>query len=273
MLAPMAAGKLTESAPDVDRVVADLGTLGVAVVEGALDADEVASLRAALDPLIADTPQGRNPFEGFETRRLYSPLAKTRALDDLVLTDWVGTVLDRVIGPHTLSSIIGIDIGPGEVAQELHYDAAAYPLARSHGEVVVNVMWALDDFTDQNGATLLYPESHLWSDGHPPPGAAPLQATMQAGSALLWTGRVVHGGGANLTGRPRLGLVTEYVAGWLRPHENIQASIPVEVARTMPPRLQELIGYHLYPAYLGYVDGRHPRRVLDSLPTDGAGER
>ncbi len=221
MLAPMAAGKLTESAPDVDRVVADLGTQGVAVVEGALDADEVASLRAALDPLIADTPQGRNPFEGF----------------------------DRVIGPHTLSSIIGIDIGPGEVAQELHYDAAAYPLARSHGEVVVNVMWALDDFTDQNGATLLYPGSHLWSDGHPPPGAAPLQATMQAGSALLWTGRVVHG--ANLTGRPRLGLVTEYVAGWLRPHENIQASIPVEVARTMPPRLQELIGYHLYPAYLG----------------------
>ena len=85
---------------------------------------------------------------------------------------------------------------------------------------------------------------------------------MPAGSVLVWTGRVLHGGGANHTDRYRLGLVVEYVAGWLRTHENIQASIPVELARTLPPRLQELIGYHLYPDFLGYVDGRHPRKVL-----------
>ena len=89
-----------------------------------------------------------------------------------------------------------------------------------------------------------------------------VQAIMPAGSVLVWTGRVLHGGGANHTDRYRLGLVVEYVAGWLRTHENIQASIPIELARTLPPRLQELIGYHLYPDFLGYVDGRHPRKVL-----------
>ena len=36
----------------------------------------------------------------------------------------------------------------------------------------------------------------------------------------------------------------------------------VEVMRTLPPRLQELLGYNIFPPFLGYVDGRHPRRVL-----------
>jgi hypothetical protein len=250
------------TAIDVPELLAELDRNGYAIREGVLDGGEVARLRAVLDPLAEVTPMGRNPFEGYRTRRVYSPLAKTRALDELVLSPWIEQLADGLIGPHTLSSIIGIDIGPGEVAQEIHFDAAAYPLARSHGEVVFNTMWALDDFTADNGATVLYPGSNHWPDGHIPAGAEPVQAVMPAGSVLVWTGRTLHGGGANHTDRFRLGLVVEYVAGWLRTHENIQASMPVEVARELPPRLQELIGYHLYPDFLGYVDGRHPRKVL-----------
>jgi ectoine hydroxylase-related dioxygenase (phytanoyl-CoA dioxygenase family) len=247
---------------DVADVVEELDRNGFAIVEGVLGAEEVDRLREALDPLVAATPTGRNPFEGYRTRRLYSPLAKTRALDDLVLSPWLERLARALIGPHTLSSIIGVDIGPGEVAQEVHFDAAAYPLPRTHREVVFNTMWALDDFTADNGATALYPGSNHWLDASPPAGAEPVQAVMPAGSVLIWPGKTLHGGGANRTDRWRLGLIVEFVAGWLRTHENVQASIPTDVARQLPPRLQELIGYHLYPDFLGFVDGRHPRKVL-----------
>ena len=231
---------------------------------------DMAELREALDPILEQTPTGPNPFEGFHTKRIYSPLAKTRALDDVVLSPWLEQLSDGLIGPHTLSSIIGIQIGPGEVAQPVHYDAAAYPLPRNHREVVFNTMWALDDFTAENGATVLYPGSNRSLEAGPAADAEPVQAVMPAGSVLIWPGKTFHGGGANHTDRSRLGLVIEFVAGWLRTHENIQASISTELAREMPPRLQELIGYHLYPDFLGFVDGRHPRKVLNrpALPAE-----
>lgn len=247
---------------DIPALMEDLDRDGYAVRESVLDAPEVAALRRALDPLLDETPTGRNPFEGFHTKRVYSPLAKTRALDGLVLSPWVDELGDALIGPHTLSSIIAIQIGPEEVAQAIHHDDGVYPLPHPHDEVVFTTMWALDDFTAANGATVLFPGSHRWNGRDHSADARPVQAVMPAGSVLVWRGSVSHGGGPNRTDRWRLGLVIEYVAGWLRSHENVQASIPTDVARKLPARLQELIGYHLHPPYLGFVDGRHPRKVL-----------
>jgi ectoine hydroxylase-related dioxygenase (phytanoyl-CoA dioxygenase family) len=73
---------------------------------------------------------------------------------------------------------------------------------------------------------------------------------------------VCHGGGANNTDTPRLGVILEYVAGWLRPQENHILAVPKEVVRGLPERLQELLGYNIAPPFIGYVDGRHPRKVL-----------
>ena len=117
---------------DVAALVGELQTDGYAVRPGVLGRSEVAALRSVLDPILAVTPTGRNPFEGYRTKRIYSPLAKTRVLDELVLSPWLEELARALIGPHTLSSLIGVQIGPGEVAQEIHYDAAAYPLPRSH---------------------------------------------------------------------------------------------------------------------------------------------
>ena len=246
---------------NVAALLEDVEVDGYAIRERVLDAAQVAAVRGALDPILAETPTGRNPFEGYHTKRLYSPLAKTRVLDEVLQSPWLEQFAARLIGPHTLSSIIGVQIGPGEVAQEIHYDAAAYPLPRSNPEVVFTTMWALDDFTVDNGATVIHPGSNRWPDATPPRSGS-IQAVMPAGSVLIWTGKTLHGGGANHTGAWRFGLIIEFVAGWLRTHENIQASIPTELARQMPPRLQELVGYHLYPDFLGFVDGRHPRKVL-----------
>jgi ectoine hydroxylase-related dioxygenase (phytanoyl-CoA dioxygenase family) len=91
---------------------------------------------------------------------------------------------------------------------------------------------------------------------------------MSAGSVLFYPGTLWHGGGANTTDRPRLGVILEYAASWLRAQETHLLAVPPDVVATLPPRLQELLGYNIYPPFVGYVDGRHPRRTLDTL---GAG--
>ena len=60
----------------------------------------------------------------------------------------------------------------------------------------------------------------------------------------------------------RLGVVLEYAVSWLRPQENLGLTYPPELARGLPARLQELVGYNLYPPFLGYVDGKHPAELL-----------
>src|SRR5947209_8149887 len=140
------------------RVLADLDRDGYAVVESLLSADEAAAVRTGLRAVLDATPIGRNDFEGFSTRRIYALFAKTRAFDALALHPLLLQVLDSVLGPsYQLSAPTGIEIGPGEKPQFLHTDDGIYPLPRPHPEVVLNSMWALDDFTEENGATRVVP--------------------------------------------------------------------------------------------------------------------
>jgi len=252
----------------VDDVVSALERDGAVVVEGVLDRAGVRAASEDLWAVLAGTPGGRNAFEGTRTRRVYALFAKTRSLDAPATDPLVLGVLDHVLGHYQLSAPTGIAIGPGEVAQVLHHDDAIYPIPRPHDEVVVNTMWALDDFTEANGATRLVPGSHRWVGRAPTPDTPTVAAEMPAGSVLFYLGSVWHGGGANRTGTPRLGVVLEYAASWVRPQENHFLGVPADVVRSLPGRLQELLGYNIRPPFMGYVDGRHPRRVLEGLGGD-----
>jgi ectoine hydroxylase-related dioxygenase (phytanoyl-CoA dioxygenase family) len=250
----------TSSAPDVARRLIDEGCV---VVSGMMTAADVQVARADLGRVLAATPTGRNAFEGFTTQRVYALFAKTRTFDQAAVHSLLLGVLDEVLGHYQLSAPVGIRIGPGERAQMLHRDDAVYPLPEPHPPVVVNTMWPLDEFTEDNGATRFVPGSHDWAPGRQPTtDDQVLTATLAPGSALFYLGSLWHGGGANRTGLPRLGVILEYVSGWLRPQENHCLAVPRGVARQLPERLQELLGYSIYPPFLGYVDGAHPRKVL-----------
>jgi ectoine hydroxylase-related dioxygenase (phytanoyl-CoA dioxygenase family) len=246
----------------VERVVERLDDEGYCIVEGVLTADDVAAARASLVATLAATPHGRNEFEGYTTRRVYALFAKTRAFDHSAIHPLVLGVLDRVLGHYQLSAPTGIEIGPGEKAQVLHRDEGVYPLPPDFPDVVLNTMWALDDFTEANGATRLVPRSHRWRERMPGPDDEVVSAVMPAGSVVFYVGKIWHGGGANTTDHPRLGVILEYVVSWLRAQENHLLAVPRETVVGLPERLQELLGYNIYPPFLGYVDGRHPRRYI-----------
>jgi len=255
--------RTTREGASVEAVTDGLDQDGYVIVEGMLEPSDVASKKRDLLRILADTPRGRNDFEGHSTQRVYALFAKTRMFDAQAIDPLLLGVLDRVLGHYQLSAPVGIQICPGEKAQVLHRDEGIYPLPEPHPTVVLNTMWPLDDFTTANGATRLVPGSHRWEgDRRPGPDDQVEVAEMPAGSVMFYVGNLVHGGGANETERTRLGVILEYVVGWLRPQENHLLAVPRSTIRALPERLQELLGYNIYPPFLGYVDGRHPRTTL-----------
>jgi ectoine hydroxylase-related dioxygenase (phytanoyl-CoA dioxygenase family) len=245
-----------------EAVCAHLAEDGYALIGGMLDPDALARASTEIAAILEATPLGRDDFEGRRTRRIYALFAKTRAFDGAATHPLILGVLDRILGHYQLSAPAGIEIGPGETAQPLHPDDAIYPVPQPHAELVVNVMWPLDDFTIENGATRIVSGSHRWSDRQPGPDDAVTAVEMPAGSALLYVGSLWHGGGANHTDSPRVGVVLHYAASWLRPVENHVLAVPRDVVAQLPERLQELLGYNIGPPFIGYVDGRHPKHTL-----------
>lgn len=254
---------VTVTGPSVDEIDAALNERGYAIVEGYLDPAEVAAKKADLERVLATLPTGRNTFEGLATKRIYALFAKTRAFDRQAVDPMILEVVEGRLGAgFQLSAPVGICIGPGEAQQPVHCDDTVYPIPRPHDDLVVNTMWALDDFTEENGATVLYPGSHRWVDRLPGPEDEPTRAVMAAGSVMIYLGGLYHSGGANRTDRARLGVILEFCAGWLRPQENHVLAVPKEIVRELPTRLQELLGYNVL-GILGNVDGRTPLKYLD----------
>ena len=254
-------GHLNAATTCADEICERLDRDGFTIVEGMLSPERLEATQAELQRLVAETPEGRNDFEGFSTRRVYAPFAKTRVLDDPATHPLILEVLDRVLGRYQLSQPVVISIGSGETAQSLHTDDSVYPIARPHDELVLNVMWAMDDFTEENGATHVVPGSHRWTARTPDRSTQTTRAVMSGGSVMLFVGQVFHGGGANNSARPRMGVAMEYCASWLRPQENHYLGTPRSVIRELPERLQELLGYNVH-GILGNVDGRHPKKYL-----------
>ncbi|HET7505974.1 MAG TPA: phytanoyl-CoA dioxygenase family protein [Kofleriaceae bacterium] len=239
---------------------------GYAILERALDRAAVAELTGALAPFEAQRPMGRNGFEGLRTRRVYSLAGKGDAFLRLAEHPDVLALIDRVLLPnYLLSTMQSIRLHPGEAAQSWHTDDAFYLTARPHARTLaISVIWALEDFTAENGATELYPGSHRWGAEHPDSGACtPVAAVMPAGSALVFDAALWHRGGSNRSAGTRLALSPQYCQPYLRPQESQLLIVPPDAARRCSDRVRALLGYSIHPPFIGQVDGMHPLRLVD----------
>ena len=222
-----------------------------------------AAVREALAPHLADGPYGRNEFEGFETQRVYSLPVKSRAFDRLIEDDVVLAAGENLLGPNfLLTAALAINLGPGETAQGLHFDEAFYSLPRPRPPLSLSALWAIDDFTADNGGTLIVPRSHRWGGEGPTPDVEVVPLEMPAGSVAIYPGTLWHAGGANVTDHFRLGISIQYVISWARQQESYLLAMPPDAAASVSPRLRALLGYSIGPAFMGHVDGRHPEKLV-----------
>jgi ectoine hydroxylase-related dioxygenase (phytanoyl-CoA dioxygenase family) len=247
-------------APSVRADLEAIERDGFVVLEGLVTPDRCALIREEAERLAART--GANPFEGHKTQRIYAPLSKTRAIDDLIDHPRILALLDALLSPnYLLSQAQLINILPGEDAQALHHDDAFCLLPRPHKTLHAAFIAAIDDFTEDNGATVVVPGSHRWSDRWPERSEA-VSCIMPAGSAVFFLGSLWHGGGQNRTGRARLAVTGQYCEPWLRQQENFFLELSKEQARALREPIRSLVGYSIHPPFMGMVDRHHPKRVL-----------
>ena len=251
------------------RIEAD----GYTIVEDAIDLDELDALAAELRGLeeLFDVQPASNSFEGRRTLRIYNLLAYGTRFEAIPVHPEVLPVVEGVLDPGCLiSSLSSITILPGERAQPIHADDQLIPLAKPHVPTVCNTMWALTDFTEANGATRIIPGTHRFD--HSPDlftEYESIPAEMQRGSVLVWHGSLWHGGGANTTDAPRVGIAMNYCAGFIRQQENQQLGLPRETVAAFSPRLQQLVGYSVYSGLIGHIDKHDPVEMLTGADAAG----
>ena len=259
--------------PLVDAIERD----GYAIVRELLDPGTVTRLAAELAPHLEATQTGDpDTFFGSRTKRFGALLSRCPTTRDMVVHPLVLAVADRVLGPYCARYQINytgiMHIEPGESAQTMHRDTGLYPIQNPAPPLTLATMWAVTDFTAENGATRIVPGSHLWPDARVPDAEEIGAAEMPAGSLMVYVGNMIHGGGANSASAARCGLALHYSLGWLRQEENQYLAVPMEEARTFPRQLQCLMGYDLGSVNLGFVDHKHPNDVLNGTSGDGPGE-
>ncbi|MEO0752327.1 MAG: phytanoyl-CoA dioxygenase family protein, partial [Pseudomonadota bacterium] len=139
--------------------------------------------------------------------------------------------------------------------QELHRDDSFYPIRIPDVEFQFSAMWALTDFTEENGATRVVPGSQDLRSIEDVTEDQVTQAAMPRGSVLFYLGSAIHAGGQNNSAAPRTGLITTYSLGWLRQEENQYLTVPRAVADTYPEKVRRLMGYQTDGPYLGVYPG------------------
>lgn len=249
------------------RLAASVRDVGYGVAPGIVPTALVGELSDSIDELLRELsiPFGGNAFLGLRTRRIFNLLARRpvfRAVPDF---SWTLPIVESLLDSECLlSSLTAIEMGPGQARQPLHCDDGSHGLPRPGPPYAVVAIWALTDFTRENGGTHLVPGSHRL-DRIPRKHDAPetIQIEMSAGSVLFYDASVWHGGGANRTASRRLGIVANYCAGFLRQEECQLLAIPREQVAEFSPRLRRLVGYGTYRGLLGHVDQRSPELLVD----------
>jgi ectoine hydroxylase-related dioxygenase (phytanoyl-CoA dioxygenase family) len=237
------------------------------VLPGLLSPSQIDRLKTELAPYLRGTLFGRNDFEGFSTERVYALLAKAPAVAELVEHPAVLALVDQVLAPnYLLSANLAIKLYPGETRQRLHHDDGFYRVPRPRPAFGVSAIWAIDEFTADNGATEIIPGSQHWGPEVPAEDDPRIESVlMPAGSVVVFLGTLYHRGGANQSPEPRLAITPQYCEPWLRQIEQQVLAVPPEIAARYSERVQQLLGYSIHSAFMGYVDGVHPRRLIDRV--------
>jgi len=261
-------------ADDPDEMYRALDDAGCLVVHGMATAQAIATVKTELSDYMAATQVADDNPDDFypgKTRRVIALMHRSPAMRELMMHKTVEQLGDRHLLANCtkwqLNVAAALEVGPGARDQILHREENLYPyFPLPRPNLILASMWALSDFTVENGGTQLVPGSHRWGEGRVAEPDEIVRAEMPAGSVLFWLGGTLHGAGANVTNSDwRYGIVLTYTLGWLRQEENQHVSIPLADALALPEKVRMRLGFDTeYGGGLGFFD---PTVVLEGSPT------
>eukprot|EP01084_Bolivina_argentea_P014600 27279_1 len=223
---------------------------------------------------VNNTKFGRNKFSGTKTLREYNILNETRCFDELISNKTINDILDALLYQNArISNMSTITIHPNALKQAWHYDnhfSNMYPKRTDPLKCIMQIstLFAIDDFTETNGATVIYPKSHLWPNGrYPTEKDKFIKAIMPSGSCVIYLGTVFHCGGANTSNKPRLAITTQQIQPWIRAQENFTLSTPLRIVPKLHSKIQSMIGFSIHPPGHGHVFGQNPKDVIEEIMT------
>jgi ectoine hydroxylase-related dioxygenase (phytanoyl-CoA dioxygenase family) len=260
------AGHVIELDAAIERWTDALLEQGYCIIPGLLPRDAIAALDGDLAADFAETPFCRGGFYGARTKRFGRLLVRSPLARDLVQHELVLGIVQRVLSPWCdtvqLNLTQALALHPGAPPQLPHRDQDMWRGTIGETEYLVNVMWPFTRYTRDNGATVVWPNSHgrRALDPEPPAGEFPVE--LEPGSALIFLGSTLHGAGGNASGEIRRGAIVSYCLGWLKPYENQWLAYPPEIARAFSPELAALVGYQQHRPNLGNYEGQCPSVLL-----------
>ena len=243
-----------------EKISAVIDRDGAVIIDNVLDRATIDAINREVSPYLEAAEKGSDDFDGYQTKRIGGLVARSPSSHQVIMNPMV---LDAAV--HTLhrgttyqlhvTEVIAV--GPKSEPQVIHRDQWAFDGFQfpQDFEVVFATMWALTDFTEENGATRVVPGSHRMKDRLEFKMEDSVSAEMKAGSVLLYTGSAYHGAGRNSSQVTRTGLIFHYSLGWLRQEENQYLSVPAEILQTLPEDLLRLMGYQHGAYSLGFIDG------------------
>lgn len=246
---------------DPEKIVAIINEDGGVVIEGLLSDDQVRRFNAEIDPYLEKKVAGSKSqdeimikFHGSNTKRVANVVTRSQTfreeiIDDDAIHGIATAVFAKDAGAYWMGTAEVIEIGPGNPIQILHRDFGNYPHYARFGangpEAMVNFLIATTDFTEENGATRVIPGSNKWENfGDLGKNEMTIPVEMKAGDALFFSGKVVHGGGANMTKDfYRRAISFNVICSFLAPEEAFPFLVPLEIVKTMSERAQTMIGF------------------------------
>jgi ectoine hydroxylase-related dioxygenase (phytanoyl-CoA dioxygenase family) len=265
----------------VEDIVRAMDRDGACIIRDVLSPQQLQALRTDVMPWIDQTAPSLDDWAGRNTKRTGGLIARCAKVRDLAVNPLILSAANATLSPFCsriqLNITQLITILPGQAAQPLHRDRFVWGGNDGGGvipegiEPQCNGIWAVTDFTEENGATHIVPGSHKWSFKRQARRDESVQAVMKAGSVLLYNGTVIHSGGENRGTTPRIALNITYTLGWLRQEENQYLSCPPEIAKNFDQQLTDLIGYSFGNFALGfYTDPTKTGGDSDILPPESA---
>lgn len=242
---------------------------GYCIIPDLLARDRIAAVEEELKPDFEETPFCKGDFYGNRTKRFGRLLGRSAIAAELVQHELVLGVVRAVLSPWCdtiqLNLTQALALHPGAPPQLPHRDQDMWRGPVGEIEYLVNVMWPFTPYTAENGATIVWPNSHGDRALDPEPPVGEFAAELEPGSALLFLGSTLHGAGGNSSTAVRRGAIVSYCLGWLKPYENQWLAYPPDVAKRFSPDLAALVGYAQHRPNLGNFEGQCPSVLLQEV--------